>query len=204
MSRADKQVVGHAAVFNTEADLGFFRELVVPGAFRDATEGRDDVRALWNHNPDTVLGRTRNRTLTLAEDSRGLAVRFTPADTGAGRDALTLIGRGDVDQMSFQFVALEEEWLDAAGVKPLRRLLRVRLLDVSPVSFAAYPTTTVTVAPGTPADATRDTRRRELERLDSEALEAAGYRLDADTERWVGADGDVLPMLPAPKAGTRR
>jgi len=132
----------------------------------------------------------------------GLRVAFTPADTQAGRDALTLIARGDVDQMSFQFRAVEEEWLDAQGVKPLRRLLRVNLFDVSPVAFAAYPTTTVMLAPEqTPAEAARNTRRRLAERLWSETMEAAGFRLE-DTGRWVNLKtGEVEPMLFDDKPG---
>jgi hypothetical protein len=192
-----RTINGHAAVFNVEADLGYFRELVVPGAFRDAVEQRQDVRALWNHNADLVLGRTKNGTLTLAEDARGLRVAFTPPDTQAGRDAVTLIDRGDVSGMSFAFVVVEDEWLDAAGVKPLRRLLRVKLLDVSPTAFPAYESTDVSAAPAPPpSKAARDHGRREVERLDAEALEAAGFKMDWRSERWVNeSTGEVLPLL---------
>ncbi len=68
------------------------------------------------------------------------------AETQAGNDALVSIRRGDVDDMSFGFVTIEDEWTQEAGGKEaIRTLKKVRLLDVSPVAFAAYPSTDVAV-----------------------------------------------------------
>src|SRR4051812_13150212 len=81
--RADKDkrtIVGHAAVFNSPTDLGWFREQIRPGAFAESVKV-DDVRALFNHNPDHVLGRNKAGTLKLAEDDKGLAIEITPPDT---------------------------------------------------------------------------------------------------------------------------
>lgn len=136
---------GHAAVFNQRSeDLGGWREQIAPGAFREAIE-TDDVRALWNHNPDYVLGRNRSNTLTLSEDARGLAIEVAPPDTQWARDLLISIDRGDVNQMSFAFSVRPngQDWAKDDDGTVVRTLKRVRLYDVSPVTYPAYPQTDV-------------------------------------------------------------
>ena len=72
---------GHAAVFNQlSEDLGGFHEQIMPGTFAEAIE-RDDVRALFNHDANFVLGRAVSKTLRLSEDARGLAIEIDPPDT---------------------------------------------------------------------------------------------------------------------------
>ncbi len=145
-SLADGQptIRGYAAVFNSLSQpLGDFRERIAPGAFADALLQGADIRALWNHNPDYPLGRTKNGTLRLTEDHRGLAVEIDPPDTSWGRDAVAAIRRGDVDGMSFAFQVQEQELgKDAQGGK-VRTLRKVQLFEVSPVTFPAYPATEV-------------------------------------------------------------
>lgn len=129
---------GYAAVFNRMSQpLGNFVERIQPGAFEDSIAG--DVRALWQHDTGRVLGRTKNGTLKLWEDERGLGFEVTPPDTADGRDALALIARGDVDQMSFGFSvpAGGDTWEDGEGM-PVRTLHKVNLIEVSPVTFPAY------------------------------------------------------------------
>lgn len=141
------RMVGHAAVFNQlSEDLGGFREQIMPGSFAEAIE-KDDVRALWNHNADHVLGRKASGTLTLAEDARGLAIEILPPDTQMGRDLVTLMERGDVNQMSFGFQVRPggQDWAKDDNSQVVRTIKRVRLFDVSPVTFPAYPQTDVAV-----------------------------------------------------------
>lgn len=141
------RIVGHAAVFNQlSEDLGGFREQVAPGAFAEAIE-KDDVRALFNHNADHVLGRNRAGTLKLAEDTRGLAVDISPPDTSAAADLLALLERGDVTQMSFAFSIRPngENWGKDDNGLWIRTITRVRLFDVSPVTYPAYPQTDVAI-----------------------------------------------------------
>jgi uncharacterized protein len=140
------RLTGYAAVFNTRTAIGDvsswgFYEEIAPGAFRNALAM--DVRALLNHSPDHVLGRTTNGTLTLAEDDKGLRVEITPPDTQTGRDVLALVKRGDISQMSFAFRTVKDTWREEKGKAPVRTLEEVELYDVSPVTYPAYPTTSI-------------------------------------------------------------
>ena len=133
-----RYIEGHAAVFDSWSEtLGGifpFKEKVRKGAFSQTIE-KDDIRALFNHDPNYVLGRNKAGTLELKEDERGLYVRIIPPDTQAARDLITSIERGDINQMSFGFMVEEEKWDTVDGVD-VRELRRVRLFDVSPVTFS--------------------------------------------------------------------
>lgn len=136
------RIVGHAAVFNQPIEIGrWFREKVAPGAFKRAV-AEDDVRGLFNHDPNLILGRNKAGTLELKEDDTGLHTVILPPDTSYARDLMVSMERGDITQMSFGFFVRKEEW-DDTGEIPLRTLLEVELFDVSPVTFPAYPTTDV-------------------------------------------------------------
>jgi uncharacterized protein len=139
------KLIGHAAVFDTPAEIYGFEEVIRKGAFADAIK-KDDVRALWNHNPDYVLGRTKSGTLRLSEDDIGLAIENDPPDTQWARDLMTSMQRGDVDQMSFGFIVDEEKWSKREGKPDLREILKARLFDVSPVTYPAYEETDIQVA----------------------------------------------------------
>ncbi|VVE28320.1 hypothetical protein PPN31114_03519 [Pandoraea pneumonica] len=134
-------IVGYAAVFNTRSSLimNMFVEEIAPGAFDDVIG--DDVRALFNHDPNFVLGRTRSGTLSLSLDSRGLAYTITPPDTQMVRDlVLAPMQRGDVSGSSFKFRVAPggDEWREEGDivVRTIRRF--EALIDVSPVTYPAY------------------------------------------------------------------
>jgi HK97 family phage prohead protease len=151
---APPTITGYAAVFNSlSVDMGGWREQILPGAFGAGLGG--DIRALWQHDSARVLGRTRNNTLQLSEDAKGLAFEITPPDTQDGRDALELLRRGDVDQMSFGFFvpAGGDSWesRDAAeGKQLLHTLKQVELVEVSVVTWPAYPATSAGVLRNAP------------------------------------------------------
>lgn len=145
----DKPMVieGHAAVFDSWSEtlggLFPFKEKVKRGAFVESL-ANDDIRALFNHDPNYVLGRNRANTLELYEDDKGLFVRIILPDTQWARDLAISIERGDITQMSFGFIVEDDEWRsDATG--DLREIRKVKLFDVSAVTYPAYTATDVGV-----------------------------------------------------------
>jgi uncharacterized protein len=137
---------GHAAVFNVQSDpMWGFIELIAPGCFTRAIK-EDDVRALFNHDANYILGRNTSETLRLSEDSTGLAfsVDLNPKDPDAERVAAK-IERGDVTGCSFGFRTLKDEWDYKDENTIIRTLLEVELFDVGPVTFPAYPETDVSM-----------------------------------------------------------
>lgn len=140
-----KKIHGYAAVFNSwSVDLGGFRERIAPGAFAQTIQGAD-VRALFNHDPNYVLGRTKSGTLSLREDSKGLATEVDPPDAQWARDLVTSISRGDIDQMSFGFRTVKDQWAAQDKALQERTLLEVELVDVSFVTYPAYARTSAGV-----------------------------------------------------------
>lgn len=137
-----RHIVGYAAVFNSlSEDLGGFKEKIDPGAF-SKTINADDIRALWNHDSNYILGRNKSGTLSLSEDQRGLRIDITPPDAQWARDLMVSIDRGDIDQMSFGFRTMAHRW-EGEYPDEIRTLMEVKLFDISPVTFPAYPDTEV-------------------------------------------------------------
>lgn len=143
---------GYAARFNSDSgDLGGFIETIAPGAFGRSLASGADVRALFNHDPNHVLGRTKAGTLRLREDQRGLWFAVVLPDSQVARDLAQSVKRRDISQMSFAFSVVRESWAPAKpGELPRRTLLEVNLLDVSPVTYPAYAETNVELVPGEP------------------------------------------------------
>jgi HK97 family phage prohead protease len=156
-------------------NLGGFRERVQVGATAESI-GRDDIRALFNHDPNLILGRNRSNTLRLSEDSEGLHYEVDMPDTTYARDLATAMERGDVSQSSFGFKTAGPEgdsWAEDDDGFPLRTLQRIALFDVSPVTYPAYTDSTSGV--GSRALASLAEKRGiSVARLDSpEAIRAA-------------------------------
>jgi HK97 family phage prohead protease len=132
---------GYAAVFNDNSVPLPFVERIAPGAFRKTLTETPDVRLLINHE-GLPLARTKNGTLTLSEDERGLYMDAVIADTQEGRDLYTLVQRGDLDQMSFAFRVIRQKWNETRTERLLTEL-SLADGDVSVVTYPAYPTTSV-------------------------------------------------------------
>lgn len=143
-----RKISGHAAVFNVwyRIDSGWedFQESVAPGAFAKTID-KDDIRALFNHDPSKILARN-NGTLTLREDSKGLYYEFIAPDTTDGNDLVTNIKLRNITQSSFGFNIVEQTLKhDKEKNETFRTLTEVKLFDVSPVTFPASPQTDVHV-----------------------------------------------------------
>jgi HK97 family phage prohead protease len=137
-------LTGYAAVFDKlSEEMWGFREKIDAGAFKETIKD-DDIRFLFNHSADFVLGRNKAGTLELEEDKQGLAFKNTMPETTWARDLRESIRRGDINQCSFQFDVLEDSWHEDKKKETVTRTLhKVRLYDVSIVTFPAYPQTSV-------------------------------------------------------------
>jgi HK97 family phage prohead protease len=142
---APARISGHAAVFNSLSEIMWdFREQIAPGAFDKVLN--DDVRALFNHDPSLILGRTSAGTARIGVDKTGLTYAVDIPDTTVGRDLIVSVERGDVSQSSFGFTIAPsgDDWEQDDDGMFIRTITNVaRLFDVSPVSFPAYHATDV-------------------------------------------------------------
>lgn len=139
-----KTLRGYAAVFNSEADLGGFVEVIRNGAFRKTLDSGSNIRALYHHQGDALLGTTRGGSLELREDAHGLAFTLALPDTTHGRDLAVLVDRGDVAGCSFGFRVADggDRW-EQRGAQLVRELLNVDLAEITLTSDPAYADTTV-------------------------------------------------------------
>ncbi len=158
--RADGKSVctGYAAVFFDQEDEGTTYELypglserVMPGAFDRAIAEQQDVRALFNHEPDHLLGRLSAGTMRLSVDRRGLRYEIDLPDTQMGRDVAEMTRRGDLTGSSFSFRIAKQTFRynsnpdDSDPEDDIRELQDLDVIDVGPVSFPAYASTTTGV-----------------------------------------------------------
>jgi uncharacterized protein len=190
------RIVGYAAVFNSPTQIGDFRETIRPGAFGRALKEGQDVRALLNHNPDQIIGRSKNGTLRMREDARGLAVEIDPPDTQVGRDTVRMIEQGYLDSMSFAFRVPSrkaQRWSDDGTD---RELLDLDIYDVSVVTYPAYKETTVAVRSSEAAIASR---KHEL-RLRAMEARMRAYEEAERFNKYHGPDGKFVS---GPKGGTK-
>ncbi len=199
-ANAANSIEGHAAVFFDPAkpEATLFKlweygnevcfERLLPTAFNSSFARPDDVRCLFNHDPNYPLGRRSAdaKTLTLQVDQTGLAFKVELPDTTAGRDVLESIKRQDISGCSFSFRTLKQSWTeetitDAASGRTTTIVYRtiedVELFDVGPVTFPAYDGTNVD------ACAKRSLHEFRLQRKDL----ATGGEQRADAARRSGA-----------------
>lgn len=136
----EKMIVeGYAVVFDSPATHGF-TEIVDRNAFNGCD--MKDVPLKYNHTDNfLILARTRNNSLQLSVDDKGLKIRAELLDTTQGKDIYKCIRSGLLDKMSFAFTVEEEKWDVATDT---RTILKIdRLYDVSVVDTPFYDTTSI-------------------------------------------------------------
>ena len=139
-------VEGYAIVFDEETLIGDeergFIEVIDKNAL--ANTNIKDVPFKYNHNDTTlILARTRNGSLSLEVDEKGLKIRAELIDTTSNRDIYKCIEAGLLDKMSFAFTVKSQSW-DKSGKIPKRTITAIdRLFDVSVVDLPAYDQTSI-------------------------------------------------------------
>lgn len=138
----ERKIVGYAAIFESVTELwnGYY-EKIKAGAFKRTLDNGADVRALFNHDPNLILGRTTAGTLEVKEDEKGLNYEVDVPETTYGADLLVSVKRGDVNQSSFAFITIKEEFEKLENGDVIRTIIEASLHDVSPVTNPAYPDT---------------------------------------------------------------
>lgn len=134
-----RTIEGYAVLWDDQTEIwrGYF-EKFQRGAFKRALDNGADVRALFNHDPNLILARSKAATLEVKEDEKGLWYRFDVPDTSYGNDLLTSVTRRDVSGSSFAFSAVKEEFEDLGEDRVLRTVIEAKLYDVSPTTYPAY------------------------------------------------------------------
>ena len=136
-ARSDSEemiIEGYAALYDNETNIGPFKETIARGAFDEVMD--NDVRALMNHDPNYVLGRTGAGTLELEADDTGLKYRIKLGEQQYAKDLYESVKRGDISQSSFAFTIAEQSWNENRTVRSVDKV--ATLLDVSPVTYPAY------------------------------------------------------------------
>jgi uncharacterized protein len=139
----DEMIIeGYFALYESETELwkGSY-EIITKGAFDNTLN--NDIRALWNHNTQFVLGRNTNGSLELRTDDKGLFGIIKLPKTQYAQDLYTLVKRGDIDQCSFGFNILAEDLEELASGGYRWRINEIDLHEISVVTFPAYENTSV-------------------------------------------------------------
>jgi uncharacterized protein len=197
-------LIGYASVFDEwttliESERWTWKETVRRGAFTAALAERQDVRSLFNHDPNFVLGRTAAGTLRLQETEKGLLQETRLSGSQTVRDlVITPIGRGDISGQSFAFLPRNDgsqttierkdrtiivrrsgeritEWEENGKLYTERELLSVDLFDVTVATYPAYRGTSVAMRAGIvdPAELEAAALARHREQLRSQPGEKA-------------------------------
>lgn len=138
----ERIIEGYFALYESETELwkdSF--EIISKGAFDNTLN--NDIRALWNHNTQYVLGRSKNGSLQLKADEKGLFGIIKLPNTQYAEDLHELVKRGDIDQCSFGFNIIDEELEELASGGYRWRINEIDLHEISVVTFPAYENTTV-------------------------------------------------------------
>lgn len=174
-------ITGRPIVYNSRTDLGWFDEIIEPGALNNTD--LTDVRFLVNHDISKIpLARSRrnngNSTMQLTVDNDGLGIRVT-LDTENNSEARSLysaVQRGDISGMSFMFAIRDEEWENLDSDHPTRHIKDIStVVEVSAVTFPAYESTEINARSKAALDSARSAvetaRQQSAPSVDTDELE---------------------------------
>ena len=182
-SEAGNIITGRPIVYNSRTDLGWFDEIIEPGALNNTD--LTDVRFLVNHDTSKIpLARSRrnngNSTMQLTTDNDGLGIRvmLDTENNAEARSLYSAVQRGDISGMSFMFGIRAEEWENLDSDHPTRHIKDIStVVEVSAVTFPAYEST-------------------EINARSKEALENARSAVDtARQQSAASVDTDDLELL---------
>lgn len=167
----DLTIEGYFALYENETELweGSY-EILTKGAFDETLN--NDIRALWNHNTQYVLGRNKSGSLELKADDKGLFATVKLPNTQYAKDLYELVKRGDVDNCSFGFNILDETLEELANGGYRWRINKVDLHEISVVTFPAYENTSV------------QARAKQVEEIKSRSLEIHKNKLKERLEAF--------------------
>lgn len=157
-------IEGYAFLFNSRTDMGWYDEIILPGALTQSELNTMDVRACVNHDPNRVMARwNRGKgNLHLEVDDRGLKYRYQVKES-VHPAFVDNVRSGTISQSSFAFYIDEENWKEKEGENELREIVRFKnILDVAPVTYPAYEDTTVALRS---RDKLREDRDKEAETI---------------------------------------
>ena len=171
-------ITGRPIVYNIRTDLGWFDEVIEPGALDMAD--LTDVRFLVNHNTDMIpLARSRrnngNSTMTLTVVPEGLDMEASidTENNSTARELKSAIERRDISGMSFMFSIDDEEWEDLESDHPIRHIRKIgSVVEVSAVTFPAYDATTINARSKEALESARkavETARAEVRSVDTDS-----------------------------------
>jgi len=190
-SDGKKRLTGLAVPYNAPSeDLGGFREIFKPGAFKESVAGTDDIFADVEHDRTRKIGRRSAGTLELKETRDGLTATITPPDTTVGRDTIEEVRNGLLDGMSISFANAEDSY-KGKGDTIVREINKASLRAVTLTSFPAYKQTAGTVAERSLAEyrsaidaeeAKAAEEQRMKQAADAEAAEKAAAKAEADRQ----------------------
>jgi HK97 family phage prohead protease len=191
---------GYAAVFDTPTRIsgweGEFDESISRGAFRKTlSEGMPVLQ--FDHGHDARTGSVPIGTIeVLREDAKGLYVRARLFDNPVVEPIRQAIEGGAINGMSFRFQVVRDSWSEPSdkdrskGAVPTRTVKEVRLFELGPVVFPAYPTTSVGVRDQQPDQWGLDPTRLE-HALARYGLTLADYEATSDDAARTSPDGDA-------------
>lgn len=177
-------VEGYASTFEEydlfEDDEAIYRERIEPSAFDEAD--MTDVVFLLDH-AGRVYARTKNGTITLETDEKGLFTRTDLSKTSASRGVYEDIEAGNYSQMSFAFTVAEDRFEEkrSEGEKTVytRIIDRIKkVFDISAVGFPANPTTNIGIS-------TREAFNGAIEEFRAERLKEERRRQEQERQKAI-------------------